>query len=96
MVSDIMSARNPSSEAEILDRVIRPTDGGIAPEAARALLQLGFDAGAKKTIVRLLQANGSGKISAEERLLLERYVRVGQLIDLVQAKARLSLAAAKA
>ena len=91
-----MSALSPSSEAEILDRVIRPADAGLAPEAARALLLLGFDAGANKTIVRLLAANASGKISAEERLLLERYLRVGQFIDLVQAKARLSLAAAKA
>ena len=91
-----MSALNPSSEAEILDRVIRPGGAGMAPEAARALLQLEFDAGSNKTIVRLLRANASGTISAEERLLLDRYLRVGQLIDLVQAKARLSLAAAKA
>ena len=42
---------------------------------------------ANKTIARLLQVNAAGKISTEERLLLDRYLRVGQLIDLGQAKA---------
>jgi hypothetical protein len=86
-----MSALNTISEADILERMIRPDDADISPEAAQALLQLKFDSEATKAIDRLLRANAAGTISTDERLLLDRYLRVGQLIDLVQAKARLSL-----
>ena len=91
-----MSDASSLSEAEILEQMVRPGDADLPPEAARALLQLGFDSGAKKAMERLLRSNAAGTISAEDRLLLDRYLRVGQLIDLIQAKARLSLAAAKA
>jgi hypothetical protein len=91
-----MTTSTPLSEAEILERMIRPGDAGLAPEAARALLQLGFDARARKVIDRLLRSNAAGTISTEDRLLLDRYLRVGQLIDLIHAKARFSLAAADA
>ena len=86
-----MSNLKNLSEADILERMVRPSDADMAPEAARALLQLKFDGAATKVIDRLLRANAAGTISTNDRLLLDRYLRVGQLIDLVQAKARQSL-----
>ena len=88
-----MSSLKALSEADILDRMIRADEDDMPPAAAQALLLLKFDAEAARTIDRLLRANSAGSISTEDRLLLDRYLRVGQLIDLVQAKARLSLAA---
>jgi hypothetical protein len=79
------------SDAEILEHVVSPVKGGMDPEAARAILKLRFDAAAKKRIRQLLQKNNRGTISADERLVLEKYLRVGKFIDLVHAKARLSL-----
>src|SRR5438094_457490 len=38
-----------------------------------------------------LRQNNRGTISAVERVTLERYLRVGQMIDLLHAKARVSL-----
>lgn len=90
-----MNDTKSSSEADILDRLVRPGDGALMPEAAQALLGLKFDSEATKRIERLLRSNGAGTISAEDRLQLDRYLRVGQLIDLIQAKARLSRAAPK-
>ena len=55
-----------------------------------------FDAESTKLIKRLLKANAAGKITPEKRLLMDRYLRIGQLIDLIQAKARSSLSKAKA
>jgi hypothetical protein len=40
---------------------------------------------------RLVQKNNRGTITAGERVALEKYLRVGQFLDLVHAKARLSL-----
>jgi hypothetical protein len=39
----------------------------------------------------LASRNSKGTISDEERVELEKYLRVGSFINLVQAKARLSL-----
>ena len=83
-----MSTLKSLSEADILDRLIRPGAADMSPMAAEALLQLKFDKVASKAIERLLRANAAGTISTEDRLLLDRYLRVGQLIDLVHAKAR--------
>lgn len=91
----IMSTAEALSEADILDRMIRPGEAALAPEAARALLQLAFDVETIKAIEQLLRKNAAGTISADDRILLDRYLRVGQLIDLLQAKARLSLASSK-
>lgn len=91
-----MPDRTSPSDADILDRMIRPGRADMGAEAAQALLKLKFDADATKSIKRLLKANASGKITPDDRLLLDRYLRVGQLIDLIQAKARLSLSQAKA
>ncbi len=79
------------SEADILEHVVSPVKGGLAPEAARAILELKFDRGATQRIRRLLQKNNSGTISSEERITLEKFLRVGKFIDLLHAKARLSL-----
>lgn len=86
-----MSALKSPTEAEILEGMVQPGEGDMAPEAAKALLELKFDRAAKKSIETLLRANAAGTISAADRLVLDRYLRVGQLIDLIQAKARLSL-----
>jgi hypothetical protein len=86
-----MSKTETMTEADILEKVIAPKTGKLSPEAARALLAFGFDRETTGTIRKLLRANNRGTISALERMALERYLRVGQLLDLLHAKARLSL-----
>jgi hypothetical protein len=44
---------------------------------------------APKPIRQPLQKNHRGPLSAEERITLERFPRVGKFIDLLHAKARL-------
>jgi len=85
-------ASTPSiTEADILSKVVGPRNGDLNPEAARSFLDLRFDASATKAIRQLLDKNNRGTISAAERLTLEKYLRVGQLIDLLHAKAKVSL-----
>lgn len=79
------------TEADILEKVVSPHVAGLTPEAARSLLEFKFDAPTTKRIRQLLQKNNRGTISADERIDLEKYLRVGQFLDLVHAKARLSL-----
>ena len=86
-------ANSPTlTEADILDQVVAPRTGALHPEAARSFLDFKFDRATTKRIRQLLQKNNRGTITADERLTLEKYLRVGQFLDLLHAKARLTLA----
>ena len=91
-----MSVSTPITEADILTRVVRPERADLSPAAAEAIMKMGFDAETTKIVQQLLRKNNRGGISAEDRVDLEKYLRVGQLLDLLQAKARQSLAAVPA
>jgi hypothetical protein len=86
-----MATQSTISEADILTKVVAPRKADLSPEAARSFLGLRFDAVTTKRIRGLLQKNNRGTISAAERLTLDKYLRVGQLLDLLHAKAKLSL-----
>ena len=85
-----MARTSTLTDADILEHVVSPVKGGLPPDAARAILELQFDKDATRQIRQLLQKNNRGAISAEERITLERFLRVGKFIDLLHAKARLS------
>ena len=86
-----MARTSTISEADILIKVVDPKKADLSPEAARSFLGFRFDATTTKRIRQLLRKNNLGTISAAERLTLEKYLRVGQLLDLLHAKAKLSL-----
>jgi hypothetical protein len=80
------------SESDILEQVIEPDAAGMSPEAARALLQFQFNAAAIARINELAEKNRQGAIAPHERAVLERYLRVGNFLNLIHAKARCALA----
>jgi hypothetical protein len=80
------------SEAEILSQVVNPRQPGLAPEAARAIIELRFGPDAVQRMNELAEKNRLGTLTAGERRVLENYQRVGNFLNLMQAKARLSLA----
>ncbi len=86
-----MARQTTISEADILAKLVDPKRADLSPDAARSLLSLRFDAATIKRIRQLLQRNNRGTISAADRLILEKYLRVGQLLDLLHAKAKVSL-----
>jgi hypothetical protein len=81
----------PNSEAAILSRVIRPDRDGLSAAAARALLKLEFTADDRRRMHELAVKNQADELAADERRELDGCVRVGRLLDLLAAKARLSL-----
>jgi hypothetical protein len=86
-----MSTTSAITEADILEEIIAPSAADLPAESARSLLRLKFSGAATRKIRTLLRQNNRGDITAEDRLLLEKYLRVGRMLDLIQAKARLSL-----
>jgi hypothetical protein len=76
-----------SSEAAILARVIQGSKLTLPPEAARALLDLGFSEEDRKKMHELAVKNQQGRLSQNEELELDSYVRIGRFLDLLSAKA---------
>jgi hypothetical protein len=81
----------PITEADILSHVISPDQPGLPPESARAILELKFDQTALERMNDLAEKNRAGALSETERMEMEKYLRVGQFLNLLQAKARVSL-----
>jgi hypothetical protein len=81
----------PNNEAAILARVIQPEHDDLPPAAARALLKLAFNAEDRERMHELAVKNQGGKLTVAEQKELNGYLRVGRLLDLLGAKARLSL-----
>lgn len=86
-----MASHATITEADILDRIVCPQVADLHPEAARSFLQFTFDRETTQHIRQLLRKNNRGTISTDERLMLEKYLRVGQFLDLLHAKAKLSI-----
>ena len=78
-----MSTSSTVTEADILAEIIAPDKPGLDPDAARAILRLQFNNHACERIRQLLDANNRGKISDTEHTELQKYLRVGQFIDLM-------------
>jgi hypothetical protein len=79
------------SESEILEHVIESGSAGMSREAAEAMLRLRFDTAAVARMNELADKNRRGTIAPPELALLERYLRVGNFLNLVHAKARCAL-----
>ena len=82
---------NTLTEADILSELVAPSEPSLSQEFARAVLSVRFNESATNRIRELLQNNNAGTITAAEKSDLDKYLRVGQFLDLMQAKARLSL-----
>ena len=87
----IASAGATTTEIDILSQVVAPEEPSLQRELARSVLKMKFNENAEIMIRELLAKNNRGEITADERLMLDKYLRVGQFIDLLQAKARLTL-----
>ncbi len=65
---------------------------GMSPESARAILDLRFDPRAINRMNELAEKNRQGTLTEAERQEMDKYLRVGNFLNLMQVKARLALA----
>jgi hypothetical protein len=86
-----MATTAPTTDSDVLQSLVFPFDEDLDVEGARSLLRIRFDRESTKHINQLLRKNQRGVISAEERIVLEKYIRMGKFIDVLQAKARKAL-----
>ncbi len=79
------------TEADILMELIHPDRPGLPPEFARLILALKFGPAATDRMNELAEKNRLGTLTDAECADLEKYLRVGNFLNLLQAKARASL-----
>ena len=82
---------NADYGSEILVRTIRPNDGGLSSEAARAMLDFRLSKDDTVRVNDLAAKARAGDLTAEERAELDDYERITALLEIMQSKARLSL-----
>ena len=86
-----MKTLTPSLDVQILETIVAPDEPTLPVTVARALLKLSFNDRQQAEIDALLDRNAAGTITEAEREQLEAYVRVGNFLSLLQAKARATL-----
>jgi hypothetical protein len=75
----------------MLERLLDPVSRSLNIKAARKLVQLKADPKTQARVDQLARKCNEGDLTALERSEYERYVTAGNLIAILQAKARLLL-----
>ena len=83
----------PPSELDIFRRIVDPDRPTLPVDAAQALLRLDFASGDRRRMNRLAEKNRQGRLSPREEQELDSFIRAGQLLGILQSKARQSLKA---
>jgi hypothetical protein len=78
-------------EHNVLGRLLDPISKCFNSESARALVDLRADPVAQARIAELADKCDEGTLTEQERQQYETYVHFGNLIAILQAKARLHL-----
>jgi hypothetical protein len=77
-----------SADSAALDRLLDPLTRYLTPAAARALVEFRADATTLAHIAELAEKCNEGELTAGERAEYEAYIRAGDLIAVLQSKAR--------
>jgi hypothetical protein len=87
-----MGMNTMTAEVEALDTLLDPIRACLTPEVAARIVDLRADAVAQAQLDDLADRNAEGRLTPAERLKYEALVRAGNLIAVLQAKARAVLA----
>ncbi len=80
-----------TANGRILQRLLEPVASSLNEEAARQLIGLKADAKAQVRVDELARKCNKGELSPEERSEYESYVLAGEVVAVLQAKARILL-----
>ena len=86
-----MSSSPRNDEASILARAIDPENGLWTPSVAHGILSLALSPADRERMNELAAKSRDGSLAADEQLEIESFRQACRLLDLMKAKARLSL-----
>jgi hypothetical protein len=82
---------SPNSEAAIWARLMQAQKDELSPEAAEFLLAIEFGQSDRQRMLQLAERSEAGALTAEEQAEFDGYLHVGNLLAVMQSKARLAL-----
>jgi len=82
---------NSNREPAIWARLMQTPGDELSPAAAEYLLSIRFADGDVDRMRRLAERSETGDLSDEERSEFDSYLRVGNLLAMIQSKARVAL-----
>jgi hypothetical protein len=82
---------NTNSEAAIWARLMQAQKGEPSSEAAEFLLSIAFGEGDRERMLHLAEQSEAGALTAEEQAEFDGYLHIGNLLAVMQSKARLAL-----
>lgn len=92
MVSSMSSQLlSPNSEAAIWARLMQAQKNELSTEAAEFLLAIDFDERDRQRMEELAERSQAGTLTAEEQTEFDGYLHVGNLLAVMQSKARLAI-----
>ncbi len=77
--------------AAIWGRLVEPSEGNLSPEAAHAWLNLKFSREDHERVEHLSEKTQQGRLSEQDQVELDEYIRVSAELAVIQSKARISL-----
>lgn len=81
-------SRHHNKSTGVLERLLDPVSRSLNVEAARKLVHLKADAKTQARVDELARKCNEGELTPAERSEYERYVTAGNLVAILQAKAR--------
>lgn len=87
----MQTTQTATSEIAILSRVIEPEEPTLSPEAARSILAFDFRPQDRKRMQELAAKAREGSLSPDEQIEIDNYEKVGHVLSLMKAKAKVSL-----
>jgi len=85
-----------TTEAGILSRLIQPGLGGWDRAAASAILSFSFSADDRERMLVLLEKTKAAELDEAEQTELQNFQKAGRTLELMKARARISLQQAAA
>ena len=82
---------SPNSEAAIWTRLMQAQKDELSPDAAEFLLAIDFGGSDRQRMLQLAERSEAGTLTAEEQIEFDGYLHVGNLLAVMQSRARLAL-----
>ena len=83
--------QTPTREAAIWARLIQAQRDEIAPQVAEYLLSIAFGESDRQRMEQLAERSEAGTLTTEERTEFDSYLHVGNLLAVMQSRARVAL-----
>jgi hypothetical protein len=82
---------NANREAAVWARLMQSQTNALSPEAAEYLLSIELPKSDRSRMEQLAERSEAGTLTEEERAEFEGYLHVGNLLAVMQSKARVAL-----